>query len=132
MAGRFNGISDAMWAYLEPHVRREHPGSGRICTNYRNIINSIFYILITGSRWCDLPIAPHLAKRSSAHRWLKRWVEDGTWQKIQFGLLESAEMAGKIDWNRATIDGSFSPWPRRRGRRYDRLQGKGTSDTFDG
>lgn len=121
MVGRFEGISDDMWRFLEPHVHREHEGSGRICRNYRYIINSIFYILITGARWCDLPDKPQFAKRSSAHRWLVRWVKDGTWKKIQFGILESAHLSGQIDWNRAAIDGSFSPWPRRRGRRDHRL-----------
>lgn len=117
MAGRFEGISEEMWVLLKPHLERHHPGSGRICRNYRNIINSIFYILITGSRWCDLPEKPQFAARSSAHRWLKRWTTDGTWQKIQFGLIGLADVAGKVDWDRSSIDGSFSPWARRRGRR---------------
>jgi transposase len=115
MAGKFNGISDEMWAFLEPHVSRKHAGGGRICDNYRNILNSIFWILITGARWCDIPNDSSIfAPRSSAHRWIKRWEADGTWAKIQTGLIEAAYISHKIDWGRITIDGSFSP---RTGRR---------------
>ncbi len=132
MAGRFEGVSDEMWHLIEPHVYREHKAAGRPFKDFRKVINSIFWILITGARWCDLPDNPQFAKRSTAHFWLKRWTKDGTWQKLQLGLIDAADLSGKIDWDRSTIDGSFSPWPRRRGRRYDRLQRQGLADSSYG
>ena len=117
MAGRFEGINDDLWAYLEPFVCKKHKAAGRPYTDFRKVFNSIFWILISGARWCDLPEHENFARRSTAHKWLKVWSEDGTWQKIQAGLIESANISNQIDWEKSSIDGSFSPWPRRRGRR---------------
>jgi len=66
--------------------------------------------MITGARWCDIPREPQFAARSTAHRWLQRWAWDGTWERLQTGLLLAADYATKIDWNRASVDGSFSPF----------------------
>ena len=118
MSGRFEGINDEMWFFMEQCVYKKHKGGGRPCKNFRKVINSILWVLITGARWCDIPNEPQFAKRSISHFWLKRWTEDGTWEKIQYEIMESANLSGQIDWNRASIDGSFSPWSRRRGRRY--------------
>lgn len=118
MSGRFEGISDEMWEFLEPVVRKTHKGGGRPCKQFRNIINSILWVLITGARWCDLPENETFAKKSISHLWLKRWTEDGTWQKIQMVVIEIATISNQIDWQKSYIDGSFSPWQRRRGRRY--------------
>lgn len=51
MAGRFEELSDA---------------------------DSLLCILITGCRWCDLPRGPQWASKSSGHRRLKSWHDDGT------------------------------------------------------
>lgn len=118
MAGRFEGINDATWELIAPHVVHKHTAAGRPIGNLRKALNSIFWILITGARWCDLPNGPQFAARSTAHFWLKRWVADGTWQKLQEGLIQTAHLTHQIDWQRATIDGSFFPWARRRGNRY--------------
>jgi hypothetical protein len=36
------------------------------------------WVLITGSRWCDVPRGEQWGSRPSAHRWLGRWQDDGT------------------------------------------------------
>ena len=77
--------------------------------SFRCVLNSILYILITGSRWCDLPNDPKVfASKSSSHRWLMRWQEDGTLARLERGMVAMADLAGEIDWSRASIDGSFS------------------------
>lgn len=45
------------------------------------MLNSILWILITGSRWCDLPNGPQWASKSSSHRWLETWRECGALKK---------------------------------------------------
>ena len=50
---------------------------------FRYVLNSLLYILITGCRWCDLPQGEIWASKSAAHRWLKRWQEDGTFEHLQ-------------------------------------------------
>ncbi|WP_320073192.1 transposase [Nostoc sp. MG11] len=63
--------------------------AGRTSRNapYRHVLNSLLYILITGCRWCDLPHGDVWASKSSSHRWLKRWRDDGTFEYIQARIL---------------------------------------------
>ncbi len=117
MPGRFEGLSDEMWFVLEkllpaaPQKRRK----GMPHAPFRCVLNSIFYILITGSRWCDLPDDVQVfAHRSSSHRWLVRWSEDGTFEHLCDGMRAMADLSGQIDWSRASVDGSFSLGQRRR------------------
>jgi hypothetical protein len=42
-------------------------------------------------------------------RWLKRWYEDGTLEKLKQRILAVAEEKGMIDWKYGAVDGSFSP-----------------------
>ena len=76
---------------------------------FRYVLNSLLYILITGCRWCDLPEGEIWASKSSAHRWLKRWQKDGTFEHLQGRILALADNQGLINWNYGAIDGSFSP-----------------------
>lgn len=111
MTGRFEGLSDEQWQMLEP-LFPEQPkvrGRGQPAKNRRLVLNSILWILITGSRWCDLPDGEQFAKRSTAHRWMLTWQQDGTLYKIKQGMLSLAEVAGQIDWSAASVDASFSP-----------------------
>lgn len=117
MAGRFEGMSDDIWVVFEgllpaPPKKR---GRGMPPAPFRCVLNSILYILITGSRWCDIPDDPDVfASKSSSHRWLTRWQEDGTLNKIERGMVAMADLCGSIDWDRASVDGSFSLWQGRR------------------
>ena len=73
---------------------------------FRYVLNSLLYILITGCRWCDLPQGKIWASKSSAHRWLKRWHKDGTFEHLQARTLAIADSKGLINWNYGAIDGS--------------------------
>ena len=113
MAGRFEGLSDDQWLVLETLLPADPKKRGRGMPHapFRCVLNSILYVLITGCRWCDLPDNKSVfAPKSSSHRWLVRWQEDGTLARIERGLIAMAELAGKIDWSRASVDGSFSLW----------------------
>ena len=57
MAGRFEGLNDGQWAVLE-HLLPPEPEKrkrGMPHASFRCVLNTIFYILITGARWCDIP-----------------------------------------------------------------------------
>ena len=75
MAGTFEGLTDLEWHLFadlfppEP-VKR---GRGMPHTPFRRVVNTLLYVLITGSRWCDIPCGPQWASKSAAHRWLQRW-----------------------------------------------------------
>lgn len=107
--GRFNGLSDEQWFIIkefmpkEPKKRRK----GYPHAPWRNVCNSIFWVLITGGRWCDIPKGSCWASKSSAHRWLGVWQEDGTLQKILESLRQMAFLEGLVDWDRMAVDGFF-------------------------
>ena len=120
MAGRFEGVSDLEWRLFEdvfppapPKRRRGMPHAP-----FRKILNTLLYILITGSRWCDVPHGPQWGSKSATHRWLQRWQADGTLAAMQARILGIAEERGMICWEYGAVDGAFSPWQGwRRGRR---------------
>lgn len=113
MAGRFEGLTDIEWLLFEDLFPvPEKRGPGMPPTPPRNVVNSLLYLLFTGSRWCDLPEGPEWASKSSGHRWLKRWYKDGTLEKLKARVLGIAHNEGLISWDSGAIDGSFSPWER--------------------
>lgn len=115
MAGRFEGLSDLEWKLFEDiFPSSEKRSRGMPDAQFRYVLNSLLYILITGCRWCDLPRGKIWASKSAAHRWLKRWREDGTFEYLQARILAIADSKGLINWNFGAVNGSFSPCPRRR------------------
>ena len=111
MAGRFEGLSDLEWKLFEDLFSEpEKRGKGMPHVPFRHVINTLLYILITGCRWCDIPRGEHWASKSSAHRWLKRWEQDGTLTHLQQRVLTLAQEKGLIHWEYGAVDGSFSPW----------------------
>ncbi|HEX2279393.1 MAG TPA: transposase [Candidatus Tectomicrobia bacterium] len=116
MAGRFEGLSDLEWhlfADIFPPASLKR-GRGMPHTPFRKVVNTLLYVLITGCRWCELPRGPQWASKSAAHRWLQRWQGDGTLAAMQARILGLAEEHGMIQWQYGAVDGSFSPWQRRR------------------
>ena len=109
MVGRFNGLTDAQWEILQPLLPKEPEkrGKGYPHAPWRQVCNTIFWVLISGSRWCDVPKGEQWSSRPSAHRWLGRWQKDGTLDKMLQALLETAELAGLLDWKRLATDGFF-------------------------
>ena len=107
--GRFEGVSDTQWEVIKGLVPQEPEARGRGYPHapWRNVCNSIFWVLITGARWCDIPKGPQWASKSSAHRWLGIWQEDGTLDRILTSLRSIAFLEGLIDWDRLATDGFF-------------------------
>lgn len=74
MPSKFTKLSDDSWNLIEQLAQVKIPLQRGIArTDLRRVWNSIFYILVTGQRWCDLPVCEDYATRPTAHRWLVRW-----------------------------------------------------------
>ena len=114
MAGRFEGLSDLEWKLFADVFKERGGGKGMPRVKARLALNSILYVLYSGCRWCDLPRGRKWASKSSAHRALKRWHDDGTLRRLKERMLALAEEKGCIHWEYGAIDGAFSPWERRR------------------
>lgn len=83
MPGKFNGLTDSEWEQLRRLLPDEKNGTGKPLAEARKVLNTIFYILITGCRWCDVPVCENWATKSSAHRRLGRWQENGTLNSLK-------------------------------------------------
>jgi transposase len=101
LRGCFSRYASTAWTWDAPYP-------------FRKVVNTLLYVLITGCRWCDLPQGPQWASKSAAPRWLQRWQANGTLAAMQARILGIAEERGMIQWQYGSVDGSFSPWHRRR------------------
>jgi hypothetical protein len=63
-------------------------------TPSRKVVNTSLYVLVTGSRSCDLPDRPEWGPKSTADRWLQRWHADGTLAAMQARLFGLGEERG--------------------------------------
>lgn len=99
-------LSDAQWAKIGP-LLPPRPRTGRPRADDRRTLEAILYVLRTGCAWADLP--PELGDDATAHRRLRRWQEDGVWERVRQALLAELDAAGGIDWSAALLDGSFVP-----------------------
>ena len=135
MAGRLEGVSDLEWRLFEdifPPAPSKR-GRGMPHAPFRNLLNTLLSIFITGCRWCDVPRGLQWASKSATHRWLQRWLADGTLAAMQARMLGIAESQGMIRWEYGAVDGAFSPWqggwrggcPRRKGQRHPHPQPHG-------
>lgn len=109
MAGRFEGLSDTERRLFEEiFLKKKEKGPGMPASHPRNVLNSLLYILFIGCRWCDLPKGGQWASESSAHRRLKTWQADGTFEKLKALILGYARNKGLISRSSGAVDGSFS------------------------
>jgi transposase len=112
MAGRCEGVSDGEWRLFED-VFPPAPlkcGRGMPHAPFRQILNTLLYVLITGCRWCDVPRGPTMGLEE-CHAALVAALADG-WHAgcDQARILGVAEEGGMIRWAYGAVDGAFSPW----------------------
>jgi transposase len=79
-------ISDVGFAAIEPFLEsRPEAKAGRLMEYaWRDIIDSVFFVLRTGCQWRQVP--HDLVKWRVAYRWFRTLARDGTWQRIHDGL----------------------------------------------
>ena len=107
-------LRDDQWALIEPYLP-PHKSRGRPRADDRRTFNGIpsassgqaLWILRSGARWKDLP--SKYGSRSTCHRRLQEWQEQGVWERIWLTFLGTLDQLGKLDWSQAFLDGSFVP-----------------------
>jgi len=113
--GRFEGLTKAQWELLKPLMPKvKERKRGKPHTPWRKICNSILWILITGSRWCDIPRGRQWGSKSAAHRWLGEWETNGMLNAVLEELRHCADLAGHLNLERLSVDGFFFRRQRRR------------------
>jgi transposase len=99
-------LTDGQWAFIQP-LLPPPARTGRPRANDRRTIESSVYLLITGCRWQDLP--REYGAPTMVWRRLKRWGEEGVWERIWRAALATLDRQGQLDWSMAFLDGSFAP-----------------------
>src|SRR5919107_643179 len=88
-------LSDAEWTYIEAHLPAPK-GHGRPRTpSLREILDAIFYLLISGCQW---RLLPHDFPRWPTVYWyFRKWRIDGSWERINKALRERLRVRLKRD-----------------------------------
>jgi transposase len=94
----FKILNDLEWVFIKNILPEQlfKPQRGYPRADFRKVFNPLFYVLENGCKWCDAPTGKDYAPRSTAHGWLKRWAEDGTWATVQDATLGAASLQKKI------------------------------------
>ena len=99
-------LSDKQWAIIEPMIPVYTTGRVRE-TNMREVLNVIFYVLVSGCSWKNLPhdFPPEGTVRGYYHTWRRI----GIWDKIHDSLRERVRVqAGREPTSCAGSIGSQS------------------------
>src|SRR5215831_15069247 len=99
-------LTDRQWDFIRS-LLPPPAHTGRPRADDRRTIEGILYVLITGCRWQDLP--REYGAPTTVWRRLKRWGEEGVWERIWRAALAALDLHGQLDWTMASLDGSFAP-----------------------
>lgn len=110
-------LTDEEWALVEPLISSAKRGGRWRTVNIGEVLNGVFYMLMTGCQWRTLP--KDLPPKSTVHEYLGLWEWDGTLARIHHALfVEVREMAGKeASLTAAIIDSQSIKGAEKRGRR---------------
>lgn len=99
-------MPDAFFAELECLLPPEEPvgrEGGRPRVPHRAVVKVLWYVLVTGCRWEDVPLELGCSGRT-AHRRLRRWNEAGVWDDLHMHFLRLLRKAGILEAELAIVD----------------------------
>ena len=108
MPGSVWQVRDELWQVVEPLLPGHEPDrrGGRPRVDDRVAFGAILFVLLTGIAWRHLPRELGCSP-ATAHRRLQEWQRVGVFARLHRELLCRLNAAGRIDWSRAVIDGSY-------------------------
>ena len=101
-------LTDDQWGLISdlfsnPDVS---PQGGRPRCDSRSCVESILWVLRTCARWRDLPTC--FPSPATCWRRMKRWTDDGVWDRAWGRLLRKLDRQGKINHEESMADATFS------------------------
>lgn len=99
-------MPDAFFDIAVHHLPPEQavgPVGGRPGIAHRIVLKVLWFVLVTGCRWEDVP-AELGCSGMSTHRYLRRWEEMGVWDHLHVDLLRLLRQAKKLDPNLVIVD----------------------------
>lgn len=90
-------------AHHLPPQQPARPEGGRPPVSHRVVLKVLWFVLVTGCRWEDVP--PELGCCGmTAHRYLRCWERMGCWDRLHADLLRLLRKAGKLDPDLVIVD----------------------------
>lgn len=102
-------LSESQWQEIKPLLPAP-AREGRPRADDRRTLEGILYVLRTGCRWHDLPVA--YGNPVTCWRRFARWEADGTWEQVWRTLFESLDAPGRRAWALTFMDSRFVPTTR--------------------
>jgi transposase len=115
-------LTDEQWALIAPLLPPQKP-RGRKRADDRQTLEGILWVLKTGSRWQDLP--REYGSKTRCHRRLREWQEQGVWERAFRAFLSTLDEEGRLQWEKAFLDGTFVPAKRGERRWGSPREGRG-------
>ena len=92
----YHELSDVQWQAIESFFQTQMKrGRGKPHAPWRQVVNSILFVLATGAKWDALPKLPSFASKSVAHRWYKAWQRSGLLDQI-LAKLQGLSMGVRV------------------------------------
>lgn len=88
---------------LLPEEKLVGPRGGRPPIGHRVVVKVIWFVLVTGCRWADVPREMGCSGRT-AHRRLQKWEAMGIWDQLHLQLLTLLRKAGELDLHTTIVD----------------------------
>lgn len=110
IAPRFR-LPEALWARIQAILPAHppRPNGGRPPCDDRQIMEGIYYLIVTGMQWCALPRC--FGPKSTVHGRFQQWVDAGAFHKLwKRGLLHYDDEVG-IQWTWQAVDGAMTKAP---------------------
>ncbi len=104
-------VPDELWAIVEPLLPPEppKPKGGRPRVPDRAALTGIIFVLKSGIPWEMLPQEMGCGSGVTCWRRLRDWQDAGVWDRLHQTLLDRLGDAGRIDWDRASLDRARVP-----------------------
>ena len=109
---------------LHPTAVATASAHGRPRANDRQTIDAILYVLITAAAGRICRASMERPRRHGVR--LKRWSEEGIWERTWRAALAALDAQSRLDWSMAFLDGSFAPAKRGGSKVGLTRKGKGT------
>lgn len=107
-------VSDELWAIIAPLLppERAKPKGGRPRRiSDRAALTGILFVLKSGIPWEMLPQELGCGSGMTCWRRLHNWQRVGVWKRLHHRLLQRLSDAGRIHWERASLDSASVPAP---------------------
>jgi transposase len=102
-------LPDAFYDLVAHHLPPEQPvgpKGGRPRIPHRIALKVIWFVLVSGCRWADVPLEMGCSGRT-AHRRLRQWEELGIWDRLHADLLRLLRQSDQLDPELVIVDSVF-------------------------